>query len=286
MTVPVNTYLHKIVEKYRGMVLSSSSLVHSTTRQPVKLADDTLSIAAVMSNRLGKIPHYFVDPDLMVLTAVKSKEQLMALSEVGACRLPFDEMVVETVADSAKGPIHIFMYYNQAETNEEGLVGMGGGMLPSGSALPPLWFKVARVAKNGDWQDVRLHNDYSGHNETWMRNFMAGYATAVLLRHIKGAAHEHKAAPERLNKKRVAGGKEPIPGFTYYYIGQVEDKDGKSHEYTGRSMPVHMRAGHTRRQHHGPGNSLIKTVYIQPVLVNFNPGDEVPVPRRIVKIAG
>lgn len=285
MTVPVNTYLHKIVEKYRGMVLSSTSLVHSVTRQPVKLADDILSIAAHMSNRLGKIPHYFIAPELMVLTAIKSKEQLSALAEVGACRLPFDEMVVETVADSAQGPINLFMYYSQGATNAEGLVVMGGGILPSGSALPPLWLKVDSVTENGEWHGVHLHNDRSGNNDTWLRNLMAGYTTAILLRHIKGAAHEHKAAPERLNKNRAAKGKEPIPGFTYYYIGAVEDKDGKSHAYTGRSMPVHMRAGHTRRQHYGKGNALVKTVYIQPVLVNFNPGDDVPVPRRVVKMA-
>lgn len=50
----------------------------------------------------------------------------------------------------------------------------------------------------------------------------------------------------------------------------------------GRTMPVHMRAGHARRQHHGPGNSEVKWVYIPPVLVNFKPGVEPAMPKRVI----
>jgi hypothetical protein len=91
-------------------------------------------------------------------------------------------------------------------------------------------------------------------------------------------------APAWINKKREKKGKPPINGFTRLYIGRVEDSSGKSHAYTGRTMPVHMRSGHTRNQRYGKGRAMVKTIYIPPVLVNFKQGDEVPVPRRVVKM--
>lgn len=33
----------------------------------------------------------------------------------------------------------------------------------------------------------------------------------------------------------------------------------------------HLRRGHVRRQHHGPHNSLVKQIWIEPVFVNADP---------------
>jgi hypothetical protein len=41
---------------------------------------------------------------------------------------------------------------------------------------------------------------------------------------------------------------------------------------SGRSVAPHVRRGHWRRQHHGPGGELIKRVRIAPVIVNAHRG--------------
>ena len=47
-------------------------------------------------------------------------------------------------------------------------------------------------------------------------------------------------------------------------------------------MPVHMRAGHVRRQHYGADNADTKLIFIPPVLVNFHPGETPKPPKRII----
>jgi hypothetical protein len=54
-----------------------------------------------------------------------------------------------------------------------------------------------------------------------------------------------------------------------------------SSEATGRSVSPHMRRGHWRRQHFGPGNSETKRVRIAPVLVNAGKGDMTPAVYRL-----
>lgn len=64
------------------------------------------------------------------------------------------------------------------------------------------------------------------------------------------------------------------------YRGLLQLSPGDSHR---RAMRVHMRAGHARNQACGQNRVDRHVVYIQPVLVNYRPGDEVPVPQRVVK---
>ena len=104
----------------------------------------------------------------------------------------------------------------------------------------------------------------------------------LLMLNIQGVEKEMIEA-KKLNKARIARGKPSIPQHTVMRIGHVYDQNGERIGLgTGRVMAVHMRAGHARRQHHGPGNSLVKFVYIPPVLVNFTPGIEPTMPKRIL----
>lgn len=107
--------------------------------------------------------------------------------------------------------------------------------------------------------------------------------------------------PKKLNKARVASGKPSINGHIVIRIGHVYDKEGNKVRITDsnrRSMPIHMRAGHTKAQPHGrpwmdanpeeamkEGNTATHhIVWIPPVLVNYVDGSPLPVPKpRIVK---
>ena len=126
-------------------------------------------------------------------------------------------------------------------------------------------------------EDSRTH-------ETWMRIAGASLGIALLMLNIQGVEKE-VIEPTKLNRQRKASGKPGIPTHTVMRIGHVYDHNGNRVGLgAGRTMPVHMRAGHTRRQHYGEGNTLEKIVFIPPVLVNFKPGErpEVRQPKRIL----
>lgn len=109
--------------------------------------------------------------------------------------------------------------------------------------------------------------------------------SCMLLLNTKGVAQEVVAAPEKLNRSRTKSGKAPIPSCTVVRIGKVYDRSGNEvSNPTGRHMPIHWRAGHTRQQHYGAGNQKIKQVYIKPVLVNYDPHTEATVKPRLVKV--
>lgn len=119
-----------------------------------------------------------------------------------------------------------------------------------------------------------------------VRRLTVSLLTRFLLAfHIRGVENEHMPAPKNLNKARIAKGKPPIREFTVLRVGHVYDRDGKAHAVgTGRKMPIHMRAGHSRRQHYGKANALVKTIYVPPTIVNFDPNSEVKMPKRILKV--
>lgn len=238
---------------------------------------------------MSSVPHYLFDRDIVeMLTTGDRGVQMRALHEVDGLHLPHEIMLVE-IADLEPGTNGLFLVHEMREVDRK-----------ANMRFAVYCFSSGRVGNGVPFG--YFFSDVAPDFDTWMYAEMDGLAPyvdagvwpdklckvvelALLFKHVKGLAHTVEPAPEKLNKHRKAKGKPPIKEFTSVYIGRVEDKDGKSHAYTGRTMPVHMRAGHTRQQHYGKGNALVKTVYIQPVLVNFKQGDEVPVPRRIVKMA-
>lgn len=111
-----------------------------------------------------------------------------------------------------------------------------------------------------------------------------GVTMAVLMTHIAGLEREEHVPPEKLNAARERKGKEPIRRYHYVHVGHVYGSDGTKHDYnkTGRRMPIHMRAGHNRRQHFGAGREQTKLIWIPPVLVNYDGKTEPVVEKRVV----
>lgn len=102
-------------------------------------------------------------------------------------------------------------------------------------------------------------------------------ALIVVLR-TKGVTQDRIEVPHVLNKTRLQSGKTIIQDHTVLRIGHVYDKSGNAHKYTGRTMPVHWRAGHWRNQAFGPGRTRHYDLFIEPMLINYVDGDK-PVPR-------
>lgn len=89
-----------------------------------------------------------------------------------------------------------------------------------------------------------------------------------------------------LNKQREKKGKASIPTHTVVHIGTIYRRDGSAIDRPkgGWHMPMHLRSGYTRRQHYGIGREQEKLVYIPPCIVNFKPDEEVPLPKKSVRV--
>jgi len=230
-----------------------------------------------------RVPHYVIDDHVRDIILRSDRDASReALQKVGAYRLPHSKMLLESQMSHnpiAPGNTICALIRETVEHTFEVVVILRGD---NGEVTPPFIGAFKIDAEGMDYELSSLFAIAEGDKFAALAFDLID--VAILLRHIKGLASGTVEAPAKLNKARAAKKKYPIAGFTHMYIGTVEDASGKSHAYTGRTMPVHMRAGHTRNQRYGKGRELVKTVYIAPVLVNFKQGDEVPVPRRVVKM--
>jgi len=119
-----------------------------------------------------------------------------------------------------------------------------------------------------------------------MHTTATALSAVVALLRTKGVKLEHIEAPAKLNKSRVASGKAPISDHTVIRIGHLYDREGNQVKYapTGRHMPVHWRAGHIRNQRFGPGLAKSYEVFIEPMLINYEEGTDVPAPVKEVTV--
>lgn len=145
------------------------------------------------------------------------------------------------------------------------------------------WFKNEEhfvKAIGAEWKQFMPQNKMPWHED--VADISRLMAQGMILLNTKGIVKEEVAAPVKLNASRAKTGKPSIPSFTYVRIGKVYNREGHEAQVTGRKMPIHLRSGYVRNQHHGVGRQLVKKVYIQPCLVNYEPGIEVPNKPRLV----
>lgn len=108
-------------------------------------------------------------------------------------------------------------------------------------------------------------------------------ALTVLLG-TKGIDREVIEVDRKLNNSREKSGKQRISDHTVVRIGHVYSRSGEKVKYihstgSGRSMPVHWRAGHVRRQRYGTGLEKSYDLWIEPMLINYIEGEKKPQPK-------
>lgn len=230
-------------------------------------------------------PHYVFNDEVrdLLCGTKQADDSIMAMAEFGLVHIPYPRMTVE---------------FN------------GKSSLRNATASEYTWF--AHITEKGDRFEVRLpyYNHVHDRAGRWgektefeisgketaictVTNFagaagfddtitqeigwigMAGLRMGVLMAQIAELDREEVPAPEKLNRHRIRKGEKPIRGYNYIRIGRVVDASGNSYERgtTGRHMPIHLRAGHVRRQHFGKDRAEVKRIWIAPVLVNYKPGD-------------
>jgi len=250
-----------------------------------------------------KLPHYLIDQSVLALMAeVPPATQKGMVSQALAndeFHLPFGEVLVEyetsiyqdeALGHSEHGAVvnaRVFLWMREVMIDEGVCFCISQGQLRYADLrafADDVTFGFSPVPDGGFrfYGDTRI--ELGGDSLRLIRESYAQLLfSLVFARRVKGVDQAFSPAPAKLNKARAAKGKPPVTEFTVMRVGHYYDRAGNKHSMpTGRTVRVHMRAGHTRGQHYGPKNSLLKTIYVPPTIVNFDPNVEVPMPKRIV----
>jgi hypothetical protein len=91
--------------------------------------------------------------------------------------------------------------------------------------------------------------------------------TLLATRNVVKSTKENKLA-----KLGIGGKKSLLKRFEYTTtISIPADLDDHESVKPGGAKCPHLRRGHIRRQHYGPGNQLVKKIWVAPVFVNADP---------------
>lgn len=247
-----------------------SRYIATRLHQALELAPDDAFL-----RRCATLPHYVIDSTLRhLLTRGDVRASINAMIEADIARLPFAEMLIEFDA-SDKDNARSFVVLEEYQGRFRAFMGVHH---TDGAFEADPWPMVLELGVEA----VTITADKESH-PTWQKVAGIALSIALLMLNIQGVEKE-VIEPSRLNRQREGKGKASIPRHTVMRIGHVYGSDGRKHSVDGggRHMPVHLRAGHARRQHYGEGNAETKIIYIPPVLVNFKPGAEVRQPKRVL----
>lgn len=244
------------------------------------------------------LPSFVIQADaLLMLSRTDYIGAIHAMIEANICKLPYPDMRLEwqtreavsadfvgtMLGNTEMEPIHEFIRVREIESGFECTYafyfcksGLGAIYEDSFKISPQIGEWVVSHRKDIDPAVKRLA----------LGPCMMAIQVCLVLMNMKGIEREvHSFEP--LNKHRIKKGKPAIAQYSYVRIGHVYRSDGTKIKYTDgdhRHMPMHVRSAHTRRQHYGKENSETKLIYVPSCIVNFNPADELRVPKqRIVK---
>lgn len=247
------------------------------------------------------------------------RKSLKAMIQAGINRLPHPSILVEfdetasgkwDMPDSSEFniPVRHFVWLHEYHGQQFALPWMLVEMLPNRSfcMFPPVMGSGKMIVQDGTYQGSDMEIGETGmfykvapslffrgdrmdrpEIKEWMKDTvdihmgtcsLATSAIAVLL-HTKGVVTQSVSVDKKLNKARIARGKEPIRDHTVIRIGHTYNRDGHEVQHVeGQAMPVHWRAGHIRQQRYGHNWEKVRPIFIEPMLVNYVDGEDVPVP--------
>lgn len=223
--------------------------------------------------KMAAAPKYAIATTLLAVLAREDiQKSILAMLEAGIAKLPFSPLLIEF---SVTPEFRRFVLLEEetavgfsarhALLNRDDFASVSPSQVRA--KLTPVGLNVERHADEGEGWATAL-----------------AVSTALLMLNIRGV-DKQVIEVERLNRQRGFRGRAAIPRHTVLRIGVIFDRHGQGtvQGASGRHMPVHLRAGHTRLQACGEGFADRKPVYIAPVLVNYRP-DSVETPRLPEKV--
>jgi len=205
---------------------------------------------------MATVPHYVVDDSLnTVMQSDSVGQSITAMIAAGVCRLPYPRLLVEFSLGVGRAFVLLQESAGVLQARQAVLHGAVCAVAPA----------AATLSFTGDGVSV----DGFMHKHEGVYAAFAAFCALMML-NTRGIAKE-LIEPNRLNAKRLVAGRIAVPRHTVVRVGTVYARDGKiaGSGKTGRSMPVHLRAGHVREQRYGENWEKTRPIYIEPVLVNY-----------------
>lgn len=225
--------------------------------------------------------HFVIDEELFpILKKPQTSASVMALIDAGLARLPYKKMFIEFQISTE---FRDFVYLEDCETHLLCHVCYLSNISMRSMIIRPVF--TIEFLKNAGDECIR----FSGHNglEQGIRDCCASsvassVAIALVLLNTRGI-EKYTIDPKPLNKARAKKGKPAIPKHSVIHVTKVYRKDGTAiSKPSGSKMPMHLRAGHLRKQHFGVKNSEVKQIYIEPCIVNYVEGEELQKKTKVV----
>lgn len=203
-------------------------------------------------------PHYVITPSLMaILGRGDIGASVVACIEADIARLPYPRMTIEHQVTDKRS------WFTLLEDTAGGITGRMACCSKDEAVISP---ETAQVR----FQDGKLHVIDVKAEQFHQCATMAVCCALVLLN--MRSLDKQMIAPTAFNDKRAKSGKTQAPHHSVLRIATVYDKSGNGQAFNAAThRMIHMRAGHTRNQPHGPENSLRKLIYIEPIMVNYDP---------------
>lgn len=258
---------------------------------------------------MQKLPLYVLDHDLLRSLDEKAViKSLHAMHSAGVLRLPFPKMVAEIWSGLPNDRWFILLEDVGKSGAFDGVVVPWLRNSPVDHGIrDPIPFKTQWQLPNegdagaeGGFRYEYVSKQPMAEQAFWQ--IARAIMLCCLMSHVNGIERKVIEAPVKLNKHRARAGKPAIRTHTVVRIGHVYDRGGRAVRVTEgnrRTMPIHMRAAHTRRQWHGeewlalhPEAEIGKNgveeghhlIFVEAVLVNYKDGTDLekPLP-KIVK---
>jgi len=123
--------------------------------------------------------------------------------------------------------------------------------------------EIVRYAKVGEWETTQAQDS---HTATRLCNLAVNILLAMTAE-PELVTREHLLEPAKKKGGKITRPAKWKPNFIgehFKIVYETGDAAG-----THRSPHAHWRSGHHRKQHHGPGNTLVKRIWIKPVYVGL-----------------
>lgn len=261
-------------------ILAESTIYNSVTKR-----DEKIKQQEPMHRMMGA--HHFViqDEAIELMTRSDVAATIQALHDAKLTRLPYPSVLIE-FDETKDSKLRHFVLLEELSGHD---------------AFKPTWgfydmkqeFGGIQIipAKLAFHQGADMEFTYTAEGDLgWQGDLMKHGASVCrmaadicfMLLNTKGIEKEVITC-EPLNKQRKKRGKATIPRHSYVHLSRVYRVDGSYQNYNPRiHRKMHLRKGHVRNQRFGPGLEETRVIYIEPILVNYDPDQKIEKKIKVV----
>lgn len=247
---------------------------------------------------MTEYPYFVIEEEMQDLFNKRTtQESVYAMMKHGVGKLPYPMMSIELWGGSANWRYFLLLAEGKAKDTFEFVLIEHQHKQPLNKQMLRMELRASfKYVESTTSDGAQWHIEYrdhvafaTNHRQDILHHCVAALNIALLMSHMSEIEREviESTKFRKLNKARERNGKPTIQKHVVVRIGHVYDNNGNKvylNDGNRKTMKIHMRSGHTRRQRYGKNLEKVKTIWIAPVLINYNDGSELPLPLpRVVR---